>query len=114
MAMSARTKTRWLILPFLAMPSYLLVDRHLAPGSFWAELLTYLIVVGMWLAYGIVALPAIDKLSKGLRAGTPPALPRAGTRTIEDRLDELERLKRRDMVTPEEYSAKRIEILKDL
>jgi hypothetical protein len=32
----------------------------------------------------------------------------------EDRLDELERLKRRDMVTPEEYAAKRQEILKDL
>jgi len=35
-------------------------------------------------------------------------------RTAEDRLDELERLKRRDMVTPEEYAAKRQEILKDL
>jgi hypothetical protein len=33
---------------------------------------------------------------------------------VEDRLDELERLKRRDMVTPEEYTAKRQEILKDL
>jgi hypothetical protein len=33
---------------------------------------------------------------------------------IEDRLEELERLKRRDMVTPEEYAAKRQEILKDL
>jgi cytochrome c-type biogenesis protein CcmH/NrfG len=35
-------------------------------------------------------------------------------RTVEDRLDELERLKRRDLVTPEEYAAKRQEILKDL
>ena len=35
-------------------------------------------------------------------------------RSAEDRLDELERLKRRDMVTPEEYAAKRQEILKDL
>ena len=34
--------------------------------------------------------------------------------SVEDRLDELERLKRRDMVTPEEYAAKRTEILKDL
>jgi hypothetical protein len=32
----------------------------------------------------------------------------------EDRFDELERLKRRDLVTPEEYAAKRQEILKDL
>ena len=35
-------------------------------------------------------------------------------RRAEDRLDELERLKRRDMVTAEEYVAKRREILKDL
>jgi hypothetical protein len=35
-------------------------------------------------------------------------------RSVEDRLDDLERLKRRDMVTPEEYAAKRQEILKDL
>jgi hypothetical protein len=35
-------------------------------------------------------------------------------RNVEDRLDELERLKRREMVTPEEYAAKRQEILKDL
>ncbi len=35
-------------------------------------------------------------------------------KTAEDRLDELERLKRRDMVSPEEYAAKRQEILKDL
>jgi hypothetical protein len=34
--------------------------------------------------------------------------------SVEDRLDELERLKRRDMVTPEEYAAKRQGILKDL
>jgi hypothetical protein len=34
--------------------------------------------------------------------------------TAEDRFDELERLKRRDMVTPEEYAVKRQEILKDL
>jgi hypothetical protein len=36
------------------------------------------------------------------------------SQSAEDRLDELERLKRRDMVTPEEYAAKRQEILKDL
>ena len=34
--------------------------------------------------------------------------------SVEDRLDELERLKRRDMVTPEEYAVKRQEILGDL
>ena len=35
-------------------------------------------------------------------------------RSAEDRLDELERLKRRDMVTAEEYAAKRQDILQDL
>ena len=39
---------------------------------------------------------------------------KASKGSIEDRFDELERLKRRDMVTPEEYTAKRQEILKDL
>ncbi len=34
--------------------------------------------------------------------------------TVEDRLDELERLKRRDMVTAEEYALKRQDILNDL
>jgi cytochrome c-type biogenesis protein CcmI len=38
----------------------------------------------------------------------------AWQKSVEDRLDELERLKRRDMVTPEEYAAKHQEILKDL
>jgi hypothetical protein len=38
----------------------------------------------------------------------------AKKKDVEDRLDELERLKRREMVTPEEYVAKRQEILKDL
>jgi len=96
------------------MPTYLLVDRNLAPGSVWADLLTNFIIVGLWLAYFIVSFPIIDKLSKGLRAETPPALPRHVTRSAEDRLDELERLKRRDMVTPEEYATKRAEILKDI
>ena len=36
------------------------------------------------------------------------------TQRTEDRLDELDRLKRRNMVTSEEYAAKRQEILKDL
>ena len=45
----------------------------------------------------------------GLQAALPTK-----ERSVEDRLDELERLKRRDMVTPEEYAAKRHEILKDL
>jgi hypothetical protein len=38
----------------------------------------------------------------------------AQARSAEDRLDELERLKRRAMVTPEEYEAKRKDILNDL
>jgi hypothetical protein len=42
------------------------------------------------------------------------ALPTLKNPSPEDRLDELERLKRRDMVTSEEYAAKRQEILEDL
>jgi hypothetical protein len=34
--------------------------------------------------------------------------------TVEDRFDQLERLKRRDMITADEYAAKRKQILKDL
>lgn len=34
--------------------------------------------------------------------------------SVEDRLDELELLKRRDLITSEEYAAKRQEILQDL
>ena len=40
--------------------------------------------------------------------------PKPERTSVENRLDELERLKRRDMVTPEEYATKRQEILKDL
>jgi hypothetical protein len=39
---------------------------------------------------------------------------KADKRSVENRLDELERLNRREMVTPEEYAAKRQEILNDL
>ena len=49
------------------------------------------------------------KLNKTEQQNAVPASSNA-----EARLDELERLKRRDMVTPEEYATKRQEILKDL
>jgi len=48
------------------------------------------------------------------RISNDPKTEFAWQKSVEDRLDELERLKRRDMVTPEEYAAKRQEILKDL
>jgi hypothetical protein len=34
--------------------------------------------------------------------------------TVEDRLDEMERLRRRNLISPEEYAYKRQEILKEL
>ncbi len=46
------------------------------------------------------------------KTGFQPESPSA--QSVEDRLDELDRFRRRDMVTPEEYAAKRQEILKDL
>jgi hypothetical protein len=51
-----------------------------------------------------------------LRTATSDSRPTSEPRrkAVEDRLDELERLKRRDMVSPEEYATKRQEILKDL
>jgi hypothetical protein len=52
---------------------------------------------------------SLKALSVLTKRGESPSV-----KSVEDRIDELERLKRRDMVTPEEYSAKRQEILKDL
>jgi hypothetical protein len=47
-------------------------------------------------------------------SGKLRSLATKSNQNTEDRLDELERLKRRGLVTTEEYAAKRQEILKDL
>jgi len=57
----------------------------------------------IWMCLGEEAAPAVSSVPEiEIR------------RSVEDRLDELERLKRRDMVTTEEYASKRQDILKDL
>ena len=101
-------------LPNLALPIYFLLIQRLPAGGFWAEVTTELVILGLFLAYFLVSLPISQKLSKELSLKSPPPLPPALPRSVEDRLDDLERLKRRDMVTPEEYAAKRQDILKDL
>jgi hypothetical protein len=82
-----------------------------ASNSYLAVVLAAL----LWTAYFL--------LSRGFRliysvsgVMTPEDLEEASleAKSVEDRLDELERLKRRDLVTPEEYAAKRQEILNDL
>jgi hypothetical protein len=65
-----------------------------------------------FLFIGLVGLVAIRRLRSSLKSDSSAQF--AWQNSVEDRLDELERLKRRDMVTPEEYAAKRQEILKDL
>jgi hypothetical protein len=68
------------------------------------------------LATGLVVLFVVGAVRRIRRAAMPRSTRAefAWQSIVEDRLDELERLKRRDMVTPEEYAAKRQEILKDL
>jgi hypothetical protein len=99
-------------LPNLAVPIYILFIQRLPAGSFWATCLTQLIILGLYLSYFLVAVPVKGRLWKETGMKLPPPLPRP--RSVEDRLDDLERLKRREMVTSEEYDAKRQEILKDL
>ena len=112
--MSTRSKYRWLHVPLLAGSLYIVLSRQFPPDGFWAQLLTLVVVATFWLGYWILAFPVITKVALQLTRKGPPPLPRKQTLSVEDRLDELERLKRRDMVTPEEYAAKRQEILKDL
>jgi hypothetical protein len=74
-------------------------------SSTWVNLLPYLLICA-------VILIAQFWFSEAIVKRFAPPQPRLSS--VEDRLDELDRLKRRDLVTPEEYAAKRQEILKDL
>jgi len=66
----------------------------------------FCVVVGGYMAY--------DGFLRVREASAEESRPISSSKSVEDRLDELERLKRRDMVTPEEYAIKRQDILKDL
>ena len=67
---------------------------------------TFLLLVGL---VAVVAVRQRRQNSKVI-----PSAQFAWQNSVEDRLDELERLKRRNMVTADEYAAKRQEILNDL
>jgi hypothetical protein len=76
-------------------------------GSEWL-VLAFFILYG-----GILFIGGLNRFRQGFTLQQQGEAP-SRLQKAEDRLDELERLKRRDMVTPEEYAAKRQEILKDL
>ena len=78
--------------------------------SFWAGAGAALINIPFGLYIAFQGIGFFFKARSLKRKGESPSR----LQTAEDRLDELERLKRRDMITPEEYTAKRQEILKDL
>jgi hypothetical protein len=74
-------------------------------SSTWVSLIPHMLICA-------VILIAQFWFSEAIVKRFAPPHPRLSS--VEDRLDELERLKRRDLVTSEEYGTKRQEILKDL
>jgi hypothetical protein len=95
----------WIALVFVFVLHPAILDHLFDNGLIWAILFCYVAAGTMlndrpW-----------SRVRNDLRRWAAQPTP---VKSVEDRLDELERLKRRDMVTPEEYTAKRQEILKDL
>jgi hypothetical protein len=115
--MSARTKIRLLMLPQLVATLALLAFIWFVPRNSSFFIFIDLAFVALFTANLIwwvkKGLPIHTRLVNQMKAEESP-LPTRESRTVEDRLDELERHKRRNMVTPEEYAAKRQDILKDL
>ncbi len=84
-------------------------------GAFWiATAAMIYAAISMALLWAIPVADAEEEARKYAEWLVQIENQRLTFRPVEDRLDELERLKRRDMVAPEEYAAKRQEILKDL
>jgi hypothetical protein len=83
-----------------------LKDEIPAVSRWWAGPMTILLLVG---SANYLIKKAYNRLAQ-----SEISFQETFSRSVENRLDELERLKRRDLVTPEEYAAKRQEILKDL
>ncbi len=71
-------------------------------------------VIAVLVTVTLIILLAVVPILRRLREVREKLAARTDRASVEDRLDELERLKRRDLVTDEEYAAKRQEILKDL
>ena len=98
---------------FLALWSNMSFTGNLIPEPWLTTVQIATIVtsisLGIWLLTNEFAAFSLKWQGQALRSSADQP-----NNSVEDRLDELERLKRRDMVTPEEYAAKRQEILKDL
>ena len=116
--LSPRNKSRLVVLPILAGSVGLLGAQYFLPhGSdlrlvadsagmiFFGAYLVWYLTRGQYVIHELAGQMHVEKQIDSLGARW---------RSVEDRLDELEHLKRRDMVTPEEYATKRAEILKDL
>jgi hypothetical protein len=85
---------------------FVLRDEIPAESRWWAGPMTIFLLV---CSANYLIKKAYDRLTQ-----SEISFQKTFSRSVENRLEELERLKRRDMVTPEEYAAKRQEILKDL
>jgi hypothetical protein len=105
----------FVILFFVAIPVLLFVMMNYFSKGFPVLFLVAPVVVGLIGLSGIVAgvLQFTGKVKFGRQIQAETSISDKKLMT-EDRLEELERLKRRDMVTPEEYAAKRHEILGDI
>ena len=90
------------------------VGLSLTPASLQDEINRYAFapIIGLF-AMSLMGIYVMSRASTSKLKSATDVI-RQARKSTEDRLDELERLKRRDMVTPEEYAAKRQEILKDL
>jgi hypothetical protein len=105
----------FVILFFVAVPVLLFVLMNYSDRGLPVLFLVVPVVMGLIGLSGIVAgvLQFTGKVKFGRQIQAETSLSDKEL-TSEDRLDELERLKRRDMVTPDEYAAKRQDILRDL
>ena len=111
-AIRFNNRSPWILLTSIAAGLVVALILRLFPSRdvFWILMVIFSAV--FFLLIGLVGFVALRKMRQKAAANSSAQF--AWQNSVEDRLDELERLKRRDMVTPEEYAAKRQEILKDL
>jgi type VI protein secretion system component VasK len=100
------------VLLITVSPLALFAQMRITPEQSWRIAAMFLpFFFAVWMLIREISAVRAAKLVEEKRQSSSDEL---SDRSVEDRLDELERLKRRDLVTPEEYAAKRQEILKDL